>query len=153
MTPSGFVALEIELKDLKTRARPAVIAAIAEARAHGDLKENAEYHAARDQQSFIEGRIMELDGVIGAVQVVDPALYKGDSVVRFGAHVRLIDEDTEEAVQYQIVGAYEANADEGRLSIGAPIARALIGKSQGSSVEVRTPKGKKSYEIEKVWYV
>ncbi|HBH26602.1 MAG TPA: transcription elongation factor GreA [Rhodospirillaceae bacterium] len=152
MTPAGHAALTAELADLKSVRRPAVIAAIATAREHGDLSENAEYHAAKEQQSFIEGRIKELEGALGAAQVVDPADHAGETVVRFGARVTLVDEETEEVAEYQIVGPYEADADKGRLSIAAPIARALIGKRQGDSVTVRSPKGARSYAIEKVWY-
>ncbi|MBU0800445.1 MAG: transcription elongation factor GreA [Alphaproteobacteria bacterium] len=146
MTKEGLVALEKELRNLKGVERPAVIEAIAEARAHGDLSENAEYHAARERQSFIEGRIKELDGVISAAQVIDPATLKGDTV-KFGAKIRIVDEDTDVEVRYQIVGHYEANADHGRISVNAPLARALIGKSLGDSVEVHSPQGVRSYEI------
>lgn len=151
MTQEGYDALEKELKELKTVARPNVIEAIAEARAHGDLSENAEYHAAREQQSFIEGRIKELEGVISAVQVINPASLSGDTV-KFGARVQIVDEDTDIEVTYQIVGHYEANADKGRLSVQAPISRALIGKAVGDSVEVKTPQGLKTYEILDVVY-
>jgi transcription elongation factor GreA len=146
MTKQGFEALEIELKKLKSEERPAVIQAIAEARAHGDLSENAEYSAARERQSFIEGRIKELEGVISAAQIIDPATLKGDTI-KFGAKVTLVDEETDAEVKYQIVGHYEANADIGRLSVNAPLSRALIGKAIGDSVEVRTPQGSRSYEV------
>lgn len=152
MLPEGHAALTAELADLKTVRRPAVIAAIASAREHGDLSENAEYHAAREQQGFIEARIAELEGALGAAQVIDPAASAGQTVVRFGAHVTVVDEETEEEATYQIVGPYETDTDKGRLSVAAPMARALIGKAQGDSVEVRSPKGARSYEIEKVWY-
>ena len=152
MTPAGHAALTAELEDLKTRQRPAVIAAIAVAREHGDLSENAEYHAAREQQGMIEARIAELQGALGAAQVIDPAAHVGDTVVRFGAWVRLVDEETEEESEYQILGPYEADADGGVLSVAAPIARALIGRSQGDSVEIRSPGGTRTCEIEKVWY-
>lgn len=146
MTKEGYHALEKELKKLKSEDRPAVIQAIATAREHGDLSENAEYHAAREQQSFIEGRIQELEAVISKAQIIDPSTLDGDTV-KFGARVRIVDENTDVEVSYQIVGHYEANADEGRISVNAPIARALIGKAVGDSVEVRTPQGVKNYEI------
>lgn len=149
MTAAGAKALEVELKKLKSEDRPAVIAAIAEARAHGDLSENAEYHAARERQSFIEGRIKELEAVISAIQIIDPATLSGDTV-KFGARVLLIDEDTEEEVAWQIVGHYEASVEQGRVSVNSPIARALIGKAVGDRAEVRTPKGAKMYEIAEV---
>lgn len=150
-TKEGYKALEEELKKLKQKDRPAVIEAIAEARAHGDLSENAEYHAAREQQSFIEGRIKELEAVVSAAQVIDPASLSGDTV-RFGATVLIVDEDTDIEFTYQIVGQYESDADNGKLSISAPISRALIGKALGDSVEVRTPQGIKTYEILEVEY-
>lgn len=143
--------LSAELHDLKKVQRPAVIEAIAEARAHGDLSENAEYHAAREQQSFIEGRIEELEAVTSRAQVIDPSTLSGDTV-KFGATVTIVDEDTDEEKTFQIVGDYDADSDEGRLSISAPIARALIGKGEGDSVEVNTPKGKVFYEILSVAY-
>lgn len=146
MTRQGFEALEKELKQLKSKDRPAVIEAIAEARAHGDLSENAEYHAAREKQSFIEGRIKELESVIAAVQIIDPASLAGNTV-KFGARVLIVDEETDVEVSYQIVGHYESNADKGLISVNAPIARALIGKAIGDSVEVHTPQGRRSYEI------
>lgn len=151
MTPQGLKDLEAELKNLKSVQRPAVIEAIATARAHGDLSENAEYHAAKEQQSFIEGRIKELDAVTSKAQIIDPATMSGN-VVKFGATVLIIDEETDVKETYMIVGEYEANADKKRISITAPIARALIGKTVGDSVEVRTPGGKKSYEIAEVKY-
>jgi transcription elongation factor GreA len=146
MTTDGFTALEKELKDLKSVQRPNVIAAIAEAREHGDLSENAEYHAAREQQSFIEGRIQELEGVISNAQVIDVSKMSGETV-KFGATVTIVDEDTDEEQKLQIVGQYESNADEGRISVTAPLARALIGKSVGDSVNVKMPKGERVYEI------
>lgn len=146
MTKKGYEALSAELENLKKVQRPAVIEAIAEARAHGDLSENAEYHAAREQQSFIEGRIEELEAVVSRAQVIDPTTLSGDTV-KFGATVTIVDEHTDEERSFQIVGDYDANSDEGRISISAPIARALIGKSEGDSVEVNTPKGKTFYEI------
>lgn len=151
MTPQGLVDLEAELKNLKSVQRPAIIEAIATARAHGDLSENAEYHAAKEQQSFIEGRIKELEAVTSKAQIIDPATMSGN-VVKFGASVKIIDEDTDVEETYMIVGEYEANAEKKKISITAPIARALIGKTVGDSVEVRTPGGKKSYEIAEVKY-
>ena len=151
VTKVGFEALENELSDLKSVKRPAVIEAIAEAREHGDLSENAEYHAAREQQSFIEGRIQELEAVTGRAQVIDPSTLSGDTV-KFGATVTIVDEDTDEESVYQIVGDYEADMENGKISISAPIARALIGKSEGDSVAVKTPKGAKDYEILNVDY-
>ncbi len=151
MTKGGFEALEAELKKLKSIERPAVIEAIAEARGHGDLSENAEYHAARERQSFIEGRIQELEAVVSAVQIIDFSGFDGDTV-KFGATVKIADEDTDAEFTYQIVGHYEANADKGLISVNAPIARALIGKSVGDSAPVQTPQGSKSYEILGVSY-
>lgn len=151
MTRAGADALEKELKKLKSVERPAVIQAIAEARAHGDLSENAEYSAAKERQSFIEGRIQELEAVISAIQIIDPSSFSG-TTVRFGARVVIVDEDTDIEVSYQIVGHYEANADNGLISLNAPMARAMIGKSVGDSVEVRTPQGVRSYEILEVIY-
>lgn len=146
MTATGYNRLQEELKHLKTMERPAVIKAIAEAREHGDLSENAEYHAARERQSFIEGRVAELEDKISRAEVIDPAKLSGD-VVKFGAHVTLADEDTDEESTYQIVGQDESDIKNGRLSIVSPLARALIGKSVGDSVEVSTPGGSKLYEI------
>ncbi len=146
MTQGGYDALEAELKNLKSVERPEVIAAIAEAREHGDLSENAEYHAARERQSFIEGRIQELEGVIGAAQIIDPASLSG-TTVKFGAKVLIVDEETDEESSYIIVGHYETDTTAGKISINSPIARALIGKSIGDSVEVHTPKGQRMYEI------
>ncbi|HXV24814.1 MAG TPA: transcription elongation factor GreA [Alphaproteobacteria bacterium] len=149
MTMEGFQRLETELKHLKTVERPAVIHAIAEARDHGDLSENAEYHAARERQSFIEGRVAELEDKIARAEVIDVAKLSGKQVT-FGATVTIADEDTDERLTYQIVGQDEADIKAGRLSIGAPLARALIGKSVGDSAEVMTPGGAKSYEIVRV---
>lgn len=146
MTAAGHAKLEAELKNLKSVERPAVIEAIAEARAHGDLSENAEYHAARERQSFIEGRIQELEGVLSAAQVIDVASLTGKTV-KFGATVTIADEDSGEEKTFQIVGSYESDADNGKISLTAPIARGLIGKSEGDSVNVQTPKGLVSYEI------
>ena len=151
LTKEGFVRLEGELKNLKSVQPPAVIQAIAEARAHGDLSENAEYHAAREQQSFIEGRIQELESVIGRAQVIDPKTMTGQ-VVKFGATVTVVDEDSDDEETYQLVGEYESDTEKGKLSIGAPVARALIGKSVGDLVKVKTPKGLRSYEILDVKY-
>jgi transcription elongation factor GreA len=146
MTAVGYERLEKELKQLKSVERPAVIAAISEARAHGDLKENAEYHAAKEKQSFIEGRLQELEAVISRAEIIDVKALDGDTV-KFGATVTLIDEETEEKITYQIVGDYEADINRGLISTSAPIGRALIGKKQGTSVEVNTPKGARFYEI------
>ena len=151
MTQTGYDALVAELKDLKGVQRPNVIAAIAEAREHGDLSENAEYHAAREQQSFIEGRIKELDGVISAADIIDLSKFSGD-VIKFGATVTIVDEETDKERVLQIVGEYESNAEAGKISLTSPIARALIGKSVGDSVSVRTPKGATDYEILEVTY-
>ncbi len=150
MTPTGHDALETELKHLKSVERPAIIKAIAEAREHGDLSENAEYHSAREKQSFIEGRIKELEGVLSLAEVINPANLSGP--IKFGAQVTLVDEDTDEEKTWQIVGEYEASVESGLLNIKSPIARALIGKEEGDSVEVRTPGGEKSYEILKIAY-
>lgn len=151
MTHAGFSALETELKQLKSVERPAIIRAIAEAREHGDLSENAEYHSAKEKQSFIEGRIKELEGVIGLAEVIDPAKLSG--TIKFGATVTLVDEDTDEEKTWQIVGEHEASIENGLLNIKSPIARALIGKDEGDSVEVRTPGGDKSYEVLKIAYI
>ena len=150
MTPAGHAALETELKQLKSVERPAVIKAIAEAREHGDLSENAEYHSAREKQSFIEGRIKELEGVLSLADVINPANLNG--AIKFGARVTLVDEDTDEEKTWQIVGEYEAKIESGLLNIKSPIARALIGKEEGDNVEVRTPGGERSYEILKIVY-
>jgi transcription elongation factor GreA len=145
MTRNGYSALEVELKHLKSVERPAIIKAIAEAREHGDLSENAEYHSAKEKQSFIEGRVKELEGVISLADVIDTSKLSG--TIKFGARVTLVDEDTEEEKTYQIVGEYEAKIEAGLLNIKSPIARALIGKEEGDSVAVRTPGGEKSYEV------
>ena len=152
MTKKGYEAVQEELKNLKNVERPAIIAAIAEARAHGDLSENAEYHAAKEKQSFIEGRIQELEGAIGCAQVVDVAALSGDRVV-FGATVELFDVDTEAESTYQIVGQYEADLEKGRISVLSPLARALIGKNVGDETHVASPNGGKTYEIMNVKYV
>lgn len=151
MTKSGYDRLEEELKKLKNVERHAVVKAIAEAREHGDLSENAEYTAARERQSFIEGRILELEDKIGRAEVIDVASLSGN-VVKFGASVTLIDDDTEEEITYQIVGEDESDVKKGRLSISSPLARALINKTIGDTVEVVTPKGGKGYEVMKVAY-
>ncbi|MDR3440635.1 transcription elongation factor GreA [Telmatospirillum sp.] len=146
MTPGGLKSLEDEFRQLKTVERPAVIRAIAEAREHGDLSENAEYNAARERQSFIEGRITELEDIISRAQVIDSSQMTGDTV-RFGAIVTLADEDTDDESVYQIVGVHEADIRAGRMSVRSPLARALIGKKVGDSVEVSAPGGSKSYEV------
>ncbi len=151
VTTSGYDALNEELKDLKSVQRPEVIRAIAEAREHGDLSENAEYHAARERQSFIEGRVKELEGIISRADVIDPAKLSGDNI-KFGATVELLDEDTDEEKTYQIVGEPEADIEAGKLNIKSPLARALIGKEEGDSIEVMTPGGGKSYEVLSVAY-
>ncbi len=152
MTAPGLVKLEDEVRNLKHVERPAVIRAIAEARAHGDLSENAEYHAAKERQGFIEGRILELEDIIGRAQVIDPSKLSGKTV-KFGATVTVVDEDTDKEATYQIVGDMEADLKEKRVSLSSPIARALIGKSVGDSVEVAAPGGAKSYEIVKVRFI
>ncbi|AGT07363.1 transcription elongation factor GreA [Paracoccus aminophilus] len=151
ITRSGYEQLEEELRVLRSEERPAVIRAIAEAREHGDLSENAEYHSAREKQSFVEGRIKELEGLISRADVIDPAKLSGS--VKFGATVNLVDEDTDEEKTYQIVGEAEADLERGLLNIRSPLARALIGKDEGDSVKVVTPGGGKSYEILSVRFV
>ena len=150
LTKPGYDKMNVELKHLKTVERPAIIRAIAEAREHGDLSENAEYHSAKEKQSFIEGRVKELESIISLADVID--LTKLSGTVKFGAQVELVDEDTDEEKTYQIVGEYEANIEEGLLNIKSPLARALIGKDEGDSVEVRTPGGVRSYEILSITY-
>jgi transcription elongation factor GreA len=150
LTRAGFDALNDELKALKSVERPAVIRAIAEAREHGDLSENAEYHAARERQSFIEGRVKELEGILALAEVIDTSKLSG--AVKFGARVTVIDEDTEEEKTFQLVGEPEADLERGLLNVRSPLARALIGKDEGDSVEVRTPGGEKSYEILRIQY-
>ena len=150
LTRAGFDKLDAELKQLKSVERPAIIRAIAEAREHGDLSENAEYHSAKEKQSFIEGRVKELEGVISLAEIIDPAKLSGP--VKFGATVTVADEDTDEEKTYQIVGEYEADIEKGLLNMKSPIARALIGKDVGDSAEVRTPGGDKSYEIIEIAY-
>ena len=151
MTAAGHLQLQEELKNLKGVERPAVIRAIAEAREHGDLSENAEYHAARERQSFIEGRIMELEDVAKRAEVVDPTKITGKTI-RFGAKVKLADEETDEEVTYQIVGEFEADLKQKKISITSPLGRALIGRETGDSVEVETPNSAKYYEIISVRY-
>lgn len=151
MTTEGFNKLETELHRLKAVERPRIIQAIAEARAHGDLSENAEYHAAKERQGFIEARIKDLEDKIARAEVIDPATLSGDRV-RFGATVTLTNLDTDEETTYQIVGADEANIDEGTISVSAPLARALIGKSPGDEITVQLPGGTRNYEIGAVVY-
>lgn len=153
MTVRGEALLREELNDLKSVQRPKIIAAIAEAREHGDLKENAEYHAAREQQSFAEGRIKEIEGKLGLAQVIDVTKLKPSGKVVFGVTVDLRDLDTDETVTYQIVGDDEADFAAGRISFNSPVARAIIGKSDGDEVSVDTPGGGKEYEISSVKYV
>ena len=149
MTADGFQRLEEELRHLKQSERPAVIRQIAEAREHGDLSENAEYHAARERQSFIEGRVAELEDKIARAEIIDVSKLSGKQV-KFGATITVVDEDTDEKNSYQIVGPDEADIREKRLSITSPLARAVIGKKVGDTVEVTTPNGSKSYEIVRV---
>ncbi len=151
MTRRGFDVLDAELRQLKSVDRPAIIKDIAEARAHGDLSENAEYHAAREKQAFIEGRIKELEGILSLAEVIDPARLSG--AVKFGATVTIVDEDSDEEKTYQIVGEVEARIEEGLLNVRSPLARALIGKEEGDSVDVATPGGRRSYEIVAVKFV
>ncbi len=152
MTQAGYQALEQELKRRQSEDRPKIIAAISEARAHGDLSENAEYHAAKEQQSLNEGRVAELEEYIAKAEVIDVTKLSGDTI-KFGATVTLIDEETEQEKHYQIVGDQEADVASGKVSISSPIARALIGKEEGDSVEVAAPGGARSYEIMKVQFV
>jgi len=149
MTAEGHAALEAELKQLKSVERHAVIKAISEAREHGDLSENAEYHAAKEKQSFIEGRVIELEAMLGLAEVIDPKTLSG-STVKFGATVTVVDEDTDKEAVYKIVGDQEADVALGKISISSPIARGLIGKEEGDVVEVNTPGGGRSWEILKV---
>ena len=146
MTADGFQALHAELKILKSEERPAIIAAIAEARSHGDLSENAEYHAAKDKQSFIEGRVLELEDKLSRAEVIDTSRLKGKTV-KFGATVKMTDEDTGETFTYKIVGEDEAHVKQKKISISSPIARAMIGKEEGDTAEVSAPGGAKSFEI------
>ena len=151
LTPQGFQQLDAELKHLKSVERPTIIKAIAEARELGDLSENAEYHSAKEKQGFIEGRIQELEGLISRADVIDVPKLSG--AIKFGATVELVDEDTEEEKTYQIVGEPEADIQNGKLNMKSPLARALIGKEEGDSVEVNTPGGGKSYEILSIQYI
>lgn len=151
ITKKGHEKLTIELKSLKQVDRPAVIEAIAEAREFGDLSENAEYHAAREKQSMIEGKILDLEDKVARAEVIDTTKLSG-KVIKFGAKIELIDDDTEEELYYEVVGEYEADLNKKRISISSPIARALIGKSAGDIVEVQTPRGSKCYEVVSVEY-
>lgn len=149
MTIAGYKQLESELHRLKSEERPRIIQAIAEARAHGDLSENAEYHSAKEAQGLNEAKVADLEDKLSRADIVDPTALSGETI-KFGATVTLVDEDTEEKVKYQIVGDFEANLKERKISISSPIARALIGKSKGDSVEVTTPKGTRSFEVLKI---
>jgi transcription elongation factor GreA len=149
MTMEGFKQLEAELFRLKSQERPRIIQLIAEARTHGDLSENAEYHAAKEAQGLNEAKVADLEDKLSRAEVIDPASLAGNSV-KFGATVTLVDEDTDEQVRYKIVGELEANVREGKISIGSPIARAIIGKVKGDTAEVKTPKGTRSYEVLKI---
>ena len=151
ITKAGYETLNAELKTMKERERPAIIQAIAEARAHGDLSENAEYHSAKERQGFIEARIKELESLISRADVIEPGKMSG-TTIRFGATVELVDEETEEQRSYQIVGEPEADIANGRLNMRSPLARALIGKEEGDSVEVSTPGGTRYYEVVSVRY-
>ena len=151
MTSSGYNDLDMELKKLRSIERPAIIKAIAEAREHGDLSENADYHSAREKQSFIEGRIKELESIIGLADIIDISKLSG--AIKFGASVKLVDEDSDLEVTYKFVGEFEADLEKNLLNIKSPLARALIGKDVGDSVDVKTPGGVKSYEVLKITYV
>ena len=151
MTSSGYNDLDMELKKLRSIERPAIIKAIAEAREHGDLSENAEYHSAREKQSFIEGRIKELESIIGLADIIDISKLSG--AIKFGASVKLVDEDSDLEVTYKFVGEFEADLEKNLLNIKSPLARALIGKDVGDSVDVKTPGGVKSYEVLEITYV
>lgn len=151
MTSGGYTRLETELKRLKYDERPAVIKALAEAREHGDLSENAEYQAARERQSFIEGRVLELEDKIARAEIIDIS-QQGGSTIKFGARVKLVDEETDEEVVYQVVGPDEAEVQLGLLSISAPLGRALIGREAGDTVEVTTPRGNRYFEVLEVAY-
>ncbi|MEJ2117627.1 MAG: transcription elongation factor GreA [Alphaproteobacteria bacterium] len=146
MTPAGHAAMETEIKHLKSVDRPRIIKAIAEARAHGDLSENAEYHAAKEAQGMNEARVADLEDKLSRAEIIDTSKLSGDSV-KFGAFVKIVDEDTEEEITYRIVGDFEADVKGGKIAINSPIARALIGKKVGDNVEVSTPRGHKAYEI------
>ena len=151
MTPKGHKALDSELKHLKSEERPSIIKAIAEAREHGDLSENAEYHAARERQSFVEGRIKELEAMLGLADVIDPVTLSG--TIKFGATVVLYDDETDAEKTYQIVGEAEADIEKGLLNLKSPLAQALIGKEEGDVAEVRTPGGLREYEVVSIKYV
>lgn len=151
ITPAGFTVIEAELKERKMVTRQEIVESIATAREHGDLKENAEYHAAKEQQSFNEGRIKELEGAVGAAQIIDPSKFTGDQI-KFGAHIVIVDEETDAERSIQIVGEYETDADNGKISVTSPMAKALIGKSVGDSAKVVSPKGTVDYEILEVKY-
>ena len=151
MTSSGYNDLDMELKKLRSIERPAIIKAIAEAREHGDLSENAEYHSAREKQSFIEGRIKELESIIGLADIIDISKLSG--AIKFGASVKLVDEDSDLEVTYKFVGEFEADLEKNLLNIKSPLARALIGKDVGDSVDIKTPGGVKSYEVLEITYV
>jgi len=153
LTTKGAEKLRAELKKLKSQDRPQVIEAIAEARAHGDLSENAEYSAAKEQQGFIEGRIRELESILPSAEIIDPSSLDAQGRVVFGSTVELFDEQSEAEVTYQIVGDQEADLEQGQISLGSPIARALIGKEEGEEVTVQAPGGEKNYEILKVSYI
>ena len=151
LTKAGFDKLNEELRQLKSTERPNIIKAISEAREHGDLSENAEYHAAKEKQSFIEGRVKELESIISLAEVINVSKLAGP--IKFGATVELIDEETEERKVYQIVGEYEANIENNLLNLRSPLARALIAKEEGDSVEVNTPGGRRSFEIIRIKYI
>ncbi len=152
MTAEGYASLEREVRRLKSEERPRIIQAIAEARAHGDLSENAEYHAAKEQQSLNEARVADIEDKLSRAHVIDVSKLSGDTI-KFGATVTIVDEDTDDELTYRIVGDDEADVKQGRIAISSPIARALIGKAEGDSVEVTTPKGGKAYEILKVAFI
>ena len=152
MTVAGFTRLEAELKRRKYVDRPTIVEDLSEARAHGDLKENAEYHAAKEKQSFNEGRIKELDAVVSRAEIIDVKSLQSDTI-KFGATVTIIDDESEEQSTYQIVGEYEADINAKQISMTAPIARAMIGKKKGDIIEVKTPKGEKNYEIITIEYI
>ncbi len=152
MTPEGHAALEKEAKHLKTVERPRIIKAIAEARAHGDLSENAEYHAAKEQQGMTEARVIELENTLSRAEIIDISKMQGDRI-KFGATVTIVDEDTDEEITYQLVGDFESDAKNGKISISSPVARALMGKEVGDSAEVATPGGGRFFEILKIEYI
>lgn len=152
ITPDGIKNLKAELSRLKAEARPQILVELEAARAHGDLSENAEYHAAKERLAFINGRMQELEVVISKVEVIDPTQLIGETKVRFGAHVTIVDVDSEEKSVYQIVGEHESDVEKGRISIKSPIARALIGKGEEEQVKVKTPKGEREFEIMRVQY-